>query len=440
MRYAAHVHASLPSARVSSLCIVVAVSVWGCSDGESSSTTRNSGSGGSSGGGDVCEPSPQRCAEYGSDAPFRPGEHTAVHVPESAEMVVFGGSHALPTASCGAGPIDYSDETWIYSEGCDAWLRVDAPGPSRRSRHAAAYGDGVMWVFGGRARAQGSTDGDYDLFDELWGFDVRARRWQQSEPEGAIPSARYSAAMAWDSKRKRAWLFGGNNALDGTSLSLFNDLYSYEPEANRWRSTEVSGDVPSARQWHAMVYDDRRDRLVVFGGVDSSFANLTDTYAFDLETREWEQLHPGGGSAPSERFWSSLVYRQKQDDYLLFGGHDATNLGNRNDLYRFEPDDNSWGQLVEGDTWNKPGNAVCDFPPDFAIVHKELPERRHAAAMIWSSACDRVLLYGGKTDCGIVDDLWSYYGGEWAQIEKPTEGTVCYRWRDDTDRCSSLCQ
>ena len=61
-------------------------------------------------------------------------------------------------------------------------------------------------------------------------------------------------------------------------------------------------------------------------------------------------------------------------------------------------------------------------------------------SLVWSSACERVLLFGGKTDCGIVDDLWSYSDGGWQKLQRATEGEVCLRWRDDPDRCTSLCQ
>jgi len=418
-----------------------------CGDGEQSvadasaggSTHNTTSSSTSSGTSSLCEPSETACEGYASELPFRLGEHSAVSVPESGTMIVFGGSHALPTATCDAGPTDTSNETWIYSEACNAWKQATASGPGRRSRHVAAYGSGKMWVFGGRNRDQSATSGNYTVYDEFWAFDLASNTWDDVPFETEAPPARYSAAMVWDSARKRLWLFGGNTAPDGVSLSLLNDVWSYEPENNRWSSAETTGDIPVRRQWHGMVYDESRDRLVVHGGVDPTFEYLTDTLALDLESLTWERLDDGGAEAPSERFWGSFVYRQEQRDYLWFGGHDNGNLGNRNDLYSFDPETNTWHRLFEGDTWNKPGNALCDFPPDFATIDASLPERRHATSMVWSAACERVLLFGGKTDCGIVDDLWSYADG-WQKLQRATEGEVCLRWRDDPDRCTSLCQ
>jgi hypothetical protein len=60
--------------------------------------------------------------------------------------------------------------------------------------------------------------------------------------------------------------------------------------------------------------------------------------------------------------------------------------------------------------------------------------------MIWSTACNRVLLFGGKSDCGIIDDMWAFSDGDWSLVQQATEGRVCLRWREDTSRCTSLCQ
>lgn len=415
-----------------------------CGDGEAnfSEDSKEAGTGGDTGK-DVCKPSPELCEGYGNQRPFRPAEHSAIHAPETGEMIVFGGSQSLPTASCAPGPSDYTNETWIYSEACNAWTEVTAPGPDRRSRHVAAYGQGTMWLFGGRFRAEGTQAGDYRLFDDLWALDVFSRTWDELTPEGDLPAARSNSAAAWDSKQNRVWVFGGNRSPGSFSYDLVNDLWSYDPADNRWRQASTQGRAPTPRLWHSMLYDAARHRLVVFGGTDAEGATtgvyLSDVYAFDLEAQRWEQLHAGDGSAPDGRFWGSVVYRPEQQDYLLFGGHDDTQLGNRNDTYRFDPGDRSWTQLFAGDAFNRPANDICDFPPDFADIQPDQPERRHASSLVWSTACGKALLFGGKTDCGVIDDLWSYADGEWSELQRATEGEVCLRWREDPNDCSNLC-
>ena len=128
------------------------------------------------------------------------------------------------------------------------------------------------------------------------------------------------------------------------------------------------------------------------------------------------------------------------DEYLLFGGHDDQTLGNRNDSWSFNPTTNTWTALTGEDTFNRPANGFCDFPPDFTIVDRTLPERRNAHSFSWSNSCDRGLMFGGKTDCGAINDIWSYSAEQgWVNKELATEGEVCRRWRSNPDNCANMC-
>lgn len=99
-------------------------------------------------------------------------------------LFVFGGE----TAS------GFSDEFWEYNEDVDScWTLVSGSnGPSARSGHA-------MTTMGIRVFLQGGLLGvnpsrENILSDELWEYDVLARRWTKSEPCGN-PRARYGHAM-----------------------------------------------------------------------------------------------------------------------------------------------------------------------------------------------------------------------------------------------------
>ncbi|MFO0565476.1 MAG: kelch repeat-containing protein [Polyangiaceae bacterium] len=76
----------------------------------------------------------------------------------------------------------------------------------------------------------------------------------------------------------------------------------------------------------------QRDRLVVFGGADEiAFAGtatyMKDTWVYDLEAGAWSLLDDGSSTAPEGRFWPTVVYDDRTDAVLLFGGHDDGQLG-----------------------------------------------------------------------------------------------------------------
>ena len=47
-----------------------------------------------------------------------------------------------------------------------------------------------------------------------------------------------------------------------------------------------------------------------------------------------------------------------------------------------------------GDTFNKPANGFCSFPPDFTNIVPDTPERR--SAHIWVAGDESVWLSGGR--------------------------------------------
>lgn len=387
-----------------------------------------------------CDPTPERCDGLGDERPPRFSEHSAVYDQGRREMIVFGGTSTVPEA-CNFPSAEFSGETWIYDDVCNGWTQVEGEGPSPTGRHMASVGDDQVWLFGGRFRPAGQT-GPYALYDDLFRFDLDTRTWSVVDVSGERPGPRVNGGLAWDSKRERLWLFGGNTSPDGAFYAPQADLWSFDPEDGQWQSHGSDG-APAPRLFHSVFYDAARDRLVVHGGADeSAFSNEAlyrrDLWALSLDDMRWSLLD-AGDSGPDGRFWGALVHDTGDDDYVLFGGHDDTALGNRNDTWRFDVEDGQWTRVAAGDTFNAPARGFCDFPPDFTEVDEEQPERRNAHGFVWSETCGHGLIFGGKTDCGAIDDVWMLQGDRWSERLEATEGEVCLRWRDDPETCSDMC-
>jgi len=105
-------------------------------------------------------------------------------------------------------------ETWEWS-GTDWALVTTATVPPARSQHAsfyASYGtSNRVYIFGGRD-STGASLGD------MWEYN--GTDWTQITPAD-LPSARMSSAIAFDSNRGRAVLFGGNTG--GVSTTIRNN-------------------------------------------------------------------------------------------------------------------------------------------------------------------------------------------------------------------------
>ncbi len=387
-------------------------------------------------------PPPECGDENTAEQPPPLNEHVAAYDPGADLMVIFGGNTAVPE-NCGFPAYTFLDTTWIYDvaaaeTGCNPWRIHDGAGPRGRTRHAATWGDGAMWVYGGRFRP--GMSGNYTVLGDLWRFDP-ATGWTEHTAPG--PAPRYNTSIIYDAARARLILYAGNGASSGAAPLVLGDLWAFDLATGDWTELETMGPGPSGRMWHAALYDAARDRMVVHGGGDeTAFANdatyFDEIWALDLETLTWSQPHAGGAQAPDGRFWGSLVYDDMGDRYVMFAGHDDTNLGNRNDLAAYDPTEDRWRSQSMGDRYNAPPNGFCDFPADFTVIEPGTPERRNAHSAVWAG--DQMIVFGGKSDCGAVNDVWHYDDANgWTNPVMATEGEMCIRFRANPDNCVNMC-
>ena len=221
----------------------------------------------------------------------------------------------------------YFNDIWAYDSKSDAWIYLGPPNtlPPARSGCVMAY-DSVgrrVILFGGASYPAGCSS-------ETWALDGRANAWTNLNPSGTLPPARYLGAMVYNASSGRAILFGGTDG--STSL---NDTWAYDPVTNAWIDLSPSGAVPPARSMFGIAYDSGKDRVVVFGGLNStptSATYLNDLWAYDAAANTWTELSPPG-TIPSARTGASLVFDSLSGDLLLFGGWDGES--ELNDLWAY---------------------------------------------------------------------------------------------------------
>ncbi len=164
------------------------------------------------------------------------------------------------------GALMFGGATWHYDAG--GWtVLTPAASPSYRVQ-TAMWSDGARaWLFGGLDNIGGLS------FDETWSWN--GTTWQRSLP-ASRPAARARSAVAFDTVRGRAVLFGG--AANFGSLPLAD---TWEFDGLNWQQL-APGPAPMARHGHGMCFDPGRARTVLFGGSGSSSSTwFRDTWEWN---------------------------------------------------------------------------------------------------------------------------------------------------------------
>ena len=144
--------------------------------------------------------------------------------------------------------------------------------------------------------------------DHVWSWS--GARWESLTAAG--PSGRGNGAVAYDALRGVAVVNGGaQHPGDGPHFEIVGDTWSGTPAG--WQ--RLAGADLAPRDHHAMVYDEGRKAVILFGGIagDRSAPWPSDTW--QLEPAGWTRIaqRPGGVAAPGLRTtprdgtWCSLA-------------------------------------------------------------------------------------------------------------------------------------
>src|SRR5436189_151244 len=237
-------------------------------------------------------------------------------------IIVFGGYDGSPQGS---------DRTWAYDFESNTWTDLaPAVHPPAGWLDRAAYDRWAeqMILFGGYDGVAGA------LSNQTWAFNFQANAWTNLQP-ARHPSARSRQGMAFDAQSDRTILFGGLTAEGDYS----SETWAYRIDGNSWAN--MTSEVrPPGRRSPGMVYDAAADRILLFGGYDSSSGIVyNDTWAYDFESNSWTKRNPP--APPSPRFGMGFAYDAILDRSILFGGAE----GGDNVTWAYDFTNNSWAVL-----------------------------------------------------------------------------------------------
>jgi hypothetical protein len=335
----------------------------------------------------------------------------------------------------------FRSDTWIFQPGV-GWGEVAGAGPGARGRYGVAVDDaaGRALLFGGRFR-QADETGDYRLFKDLWAFDFAERAWSEIDTGGGGPSGRYYPSLGWAADEGALYVFGGATNRDPMVIEPALDLWRWSPDGG-WEELPTTGTAPSPRTFFGSAWDPAGKMFYLFGGQVGDFVSQAyqDTWALDVTTGAWTELHDGQGRAPSTRMHAGLQWDAEGERLVLFGGH--TDIGDGNDVWTLDPSAPSWEKVVQGDRFTGDGLGCLDNPSEVPAnyVEQDLtsPERRHRGMIsVWGGS---MWIFGGMhSECSAyLDDTWRFdlASGVWTELIEARTGESCAR---RGDACECLC-
>jgi hypothetical protein len=162
-----------------------------------------------------------------------------------------------------------------------------------------------------------TADNVYILFDReagTWIYRPGSNAWTRMRPNGKSPAtAGYFAAMSYDSKTNKVYLFGGGMGNGAYS----NDLYAYDFPSNTWTRLTPQGPLPSGRECAGFAFDSLNNVFLMVSGRNASGV-LTDTWIYDPAANTWSELKSAGTlPAATQPSYQRLAYDPDDNVFAL---------------------------------------------------------------------------------------------------------------------------
>lgn len=277
--------------------------------------------------------------------------------------------------------------------------------PSARADHAMAYDGQSDRIILFGGHTAGGPNG------ETWAYDLNSNAWTNMQPSPS-PPARANHAMAYDARSDRVILFGG--------WPGFGDTWAYDFKNNTWTNKAPSA-APLTRWDHRMAYDAQSDRVILYAGHDSSGGSdiqYSDTWAYDYNTNGWSNLNPS--ATPSGIGQYDLTYDTASDRIIHFGGRVPSLIGSNG----------TWSYDITANSWT-------DRNPSLR------PPARMEHAMAYDAVSDQVIMFGGAAGTvgggigPIFSDTWTYdfNANRWTKMDPPASpsGRQAHRMAYDAE-------
>lgn len=265
----------------------------------------------------------------------------------------------------------FFNDVWAFDLASHTWTQFDPPDPKPNIRYGAA----TIYDPIGRDLITFAGFTDQGRFDDTWRFDLDSNTWTEITPDDANPEQRCLHTASYDTLNRRMIVYGGQTS------GARGDIWAFDIAQNRW--TELTPqNSPAGRFFSPSIYDEKNHRFLVFGGNLGS-TNSNDVLSFDLTAQTWQSLSLAG-DLPVTREGATAVYIPSKDRIVIFGGRDSSNdlLNDVWSLNNLSPSTSVEHVSVLPENVKLHGNYPNPFNPATKIVF-ELPHRQHISLKIF---------------------------------------------------------
>ncbi len=279
------------------------------------------------------------------------------------------------------------DSIAVWSWDGSRWQRMPGSGPLMRRLAAADYD-----VSRRRLILHGGLRNEPSLhsLDELWEWDGES--WSRRDP--TLAAVRDHHYLVHDPSRATSVMFGGGELPLGTPPPWVWPRETWEWNGLQWSRLDLPG--PSPRGRGAMIYDARRNEVILFGGVSAPDSAGAQHYLNDTWRWNGTGWNKAADTGPAPRNAHALAFDDGRGVALLYGGEA--------------------GSRAFVDLWEWDGDRWREIP-----LQAPNPGPRYAPGLAFDSRRGRLVLYGGLVhDSGgrtrRMDDTWEWDGVRWRRI------------------------
>jgi hypothetical protein len=201
-------------------------------------------------------------------------------------------------------------DIWLFEPSTSTWRELPSEGRTPLPRYGSCSGigpDGRLWV------SHGFTE-DGSRFSDTRAYDLEAEVWDTETPPAGTPKER-CLHVCWWTLDGTFTLYGGQT----TGVPALGDMWSLVPGREGAENEWFKLAEPEAAPRHLPAVAQRGRLTYLVGGRDIGRDPLGDTWLVDDGNAGAVTRLPTKGALPP-RSGAAMVYDDERDRMLLFGG------------------------------------------------------------------------------------------------------------------------